>query len=129
MAHVHRVSTAPDLVERLAIAAALACLAHCAALPLVIAALPALATVMPVPETVHLAALALAVPTTLFALVSGYRLHGRALPVVAGVAGLALLALGAIAWGRTAAEAPVTIVGSLVIAAAHIGNWRWRRRA
>lgn len=116
-----------DLVETMAIAAATACLAHCVALPLVIAALPVLATVVPVPTSFHIAALIFAVPTTLFALGIGYRHHRRALPVLAGLAGLALLGIAVLVYERTPGEAPVTIAGSLLIAGAHLSNWRLRR--
>ncbi len=116
-----------DIIESMAIAGAFACLAHCVALPLVIAALPALASVVPIPTEFHLVALLFAVPTTLLALILGYRHHGAWQPLLGGLAGLALLAIGVLSYGETPAEVPLTIVGSLGIAAAHIVNWRHRR--
>jgi len=124
MAHDHRTH---DLVERLALGATFACLAHCVLLPVAIAALPAMASVVPIPDSVHIALLLLAVPSTGYALLIGYRLHRVLAPVLFGVFGLICLALGAITWGRTPLEVPVTILGSLAIATAHLANWRLRR--
>jgi hypothetical protein len=117
-----------DLVESMAVAAAAACVVHCVALPVMIAALPALASVVPIPTSFHIAALIFAVPTTIFALALGYRRHERPLPLLAGMGGLALLAVAILAYERTPGEAPVTIAGSLLITAAHLANWRLRRR-
>lgn len=118
-----------DLVEGLAIGATLACLAHCIALPLAIAALPALAEIVPLPTHVHLVALGTAIPFTGIALWAGYRHHGGARPLVMGVLGLAMLTIAVWPWGGTVLEAPITICGSIAIAAAHLGNWRLRRQA
>jgi membrane-bound metal-dependent hydrolase YbcI (DUF457 family) len=118
-----------DIVESMAIAAAAACLAHCVALPVLVAALPALATVIPIPTSFHIAALIFAVPTTLFALGIGYRHHRRATPLWAGLAGLVLLLIAVAMYERTPGEAPVTMAGSLLIVAAHLSNWRLRKHA
>ena len=115
-----------DMVEGMAVGAALICLVHCIALPVVIALLPALATVAPIPETFHIVALSFAVPATGGALFIGYRHHRLVAPMLIGGIGLALLALGVLRWGETPLEIPVTIFGSLLIAAAHIANWRLR---
>ena len=115
------------MVEGLAVGAALACLAHCIALPVILAILPAFATMVPIPATFHILALAFAIPSTGGALYIGYRRHRLAAPLLIGGAGLALLALGVLRWGETPLEAPVTILGSLFIAAAHVVNWRLRR--
>jgi hypothetical protein len=116
-----------DMIEGLAVGAALACLVHCIALPVILAALPALATMVPIPATFHILALAFALPATAGALYVGYRRHRLAAPLLVGGVGLALLALGVLRWGETPLEAPVTILGSLAIAGAHVANWRLRR--
>jgi hypothetical protein len=118
-----------DIVESMAIFAAAACLAHCVALPVLIVALPALASVIPVPTSFHIAALIFAVPTTLFALGIGFRRHRQSFPLIAGLIGLTLLVIAVVAYERTPGEAPVTMLGSLVIVAAHLSNWRLRRQA
>ena len=86
-----------------------------------------MASVVPVPDSVHIALLILAGPTTGYALLIGFRMHRTIFPVLAGIFGVACLALGAITWGRTLLEIPVTILGSLAISIAHLTNWRLRR--
>ncbi len=85
---------ASDLVESMAIFGAVACLAHCIALPLLIALLPALTAVTPLPTTFHIVALTFAIPTTALALWLGYRRHGWLAPLFGGFVGLAQLAIG-----------------------------------
>jgi hypothetical protein len=116
-----------DIVESMAMAGTFACLAHCLALPLFVALLPALSAVMPVPTTFHILVLGFAIPTTATALYLGYRHHGRPAPLLGGLAGLVLLAIGVQVFGEGPLEAPVTVLGSLAIAGAHIANWRSRR--
>ena len=118
-----------DWFEWAAMSASLLCLIHCLALPLLIAALPALSRILAIPESFHVWVLAFAVPASGAALVSGRARHGEIWPLVAGAAGLALLAIGAFLFGQTPGETPVTVTGSLVLAAAHIGNWRLRHRS
>lgn len=117
------------MIEGVALGATIACLAHCIALPLVIALLPALSTVVPVPTNFHIAALALAIPATGLALWSGYARHGVARPLLMGLLGLSMLTAGVWPWGGTVLEGPVTIFGSIAIGAAHLANWRLRRMA
>ena len=116
-----------DLIEGIAVGATIACLIHCLALPLLIAAVPILSTIMPIPENFHLIALCLAIPATAGALFAGFRRHRLSAPLVGGTIGLTLLALGAILWGETPLETPVTVLGSFAVAGAHLANWRFRR--
>ena len=112
-----------DWFERAAVSASMLCLLHCLALPLLIAS-----RILTIPETFHLWVLALAVPTSAAALLAGRARHGATWPVATGCLGLALLALGAITFGETSWETPITVSGSLTLATAHIGNWRLRHR-
>jgi hypothetical protein len=116
-----------DLIEGIAVGATIACLVHCLALPLLFAIVPVVSAVLPIPEHFHMIALALAIPATGGALFAGYRRHRLAAPLLAGTAGLVLLTLGATHWEATPFETPVTVLGSLAIAAAHLANWRYRR--
>lgn len=116
-----------DWLETIALSASMLCLIHCLALPLVIAALPVLSSALAIPESFHLWVLAFALPASGTALIAGRAKHGAIRPLVAGAAGLALLALGALAFGETRAETPLTVLGSLTLAAAHYANWRLRR--
>lgn len=118
-----------DLIEGIAVGATLACMVHCLALPLLIAAVPVLSETLPIPTHFHLIALLLAIPATAGALFAGYRRHRLAMPLIAGMTGLLLLTLGATLWGETPLETPITVGGSVFIAAAHLANWRFRRAA
>ncbi len=118
-----------DWVERAAVSASLLCLVHCLALPFLLAALPALATIVPVSESFHLWVLAFAVPASAIALLSGMTRHGTTWLLVPGAIGLALLASGAIPFGTTRWETPLTIIGSLTLAGTHLLNWRRRHAA
>ena len=117
---------ATDWLERVAVGASAACLVHCIGLPLLLAALPALATIVAVPESFHVWVLAFAVPASGIALLLGYRSHRARLPLLVGCAGLALLALGALVLLGGTFETPVTVGGSLTLAMSHVMNWRRR---
>ena len=119
--------TREDWLDRAALGASVACLVHCLALPLVLAALPALAAVVTIPESVHLWVLLFAIPTSGYALIAGRARHGMFWPLLLGTAGLMLLAIGALA-SSGSRETMVTVLGSLALAAAHLGNWRARHR-
>lgn len=114
-------------LDGFAICASAACMIHCLALPLVLAALPALSDMISPGETFHVIVLALAVPTSTFALISGWRWHRAPTPLLTGLIGLLIMG-GAIAFARDElAETVVTVAGSLLLAGAHIANWRKRR--
>jgi MerC mercury resistance protein len=117
---------AEDWLERIAVGASLLCLAHCIALPLIIAALPILSVVLAIPETFHLVMLLIAIPFSGVALFIGRGHHARGWPLLVRTAGLALLAIAIFFYGNTAWEAPLTVLGSLFLAAAHLFNWRFR---
>ncbi|MDJ0277462.1 MerC domain-containing protein [Sphingomonas sp. 2R-10] len=112
------------LLDGFAVAASLLCLVHCLLLPLLLVALPVLATILIVPEAFHAIAFALAVPTSLVALGAGYRRHRRTLPAALALMGLALLGTGAFAVDGETVERIVTSIGGVVLAAAHLLNWR-----
>ena len=117
-----------DWLDRVALSCSAACLIHCLALPLVVAALPALSTMLDVPEAFHRWVRLLAAPAAALALAQGRRRHGRGWPLVVGAGGVALLVVAALVmpegWGETA----TTVAGSLLLGWAHLANWRLRRR-
>lgn len=115
-----------DWIERVAFGAALLCLVHCLALPIAIAALPALSRILALPENLHAWLLVLAVPASTLALLGGGFKRERRAVLLFGFAGIVMLAAGALIFGATAAETPVTVAGSLVLASAHLSNWRLR---
>jgi len=115
---------APPLLDGLAISASFLCLVHCLALPLVIAALPALASLFDVPESFHVWMLAIAVPLSGLAIGLGWRRHGRIVPVILALAGLALMSWGALGGVAPGVETALTTLGGLCLAGGHIRNWR-----
>ncbi len=109
-----------------AVGASALCLVHCLGLPLLIAVLPAIAGRIDPGEGFHLIVLLFAIPTSAFALVEGWRRHRGIAPLFVGGAGLVLMAAG-LAFGNWAAvEMAVTVAGSLLLAGAHVANWRGR---
>lgn len=114
-------------LDGLAIGASVLCMLHCLALPLVLAALPAIAAQLGGGEGFHAAVLILALPTSAWALIGGWRRHRAVLPLMIGAAGLMLMAAGVALAVPAALETGVTVLGSLMLAGAHIGNWRARR--
>lgn len=117
-----------DWLDRAAVGASVLCLIHCAGLPLLLAALPSLSRAFAIPEHFHLWMLAFAIPTSAAALAAGWRGHGGGEPAILGSVGLALMATAALFFEGASAETPVTIMGSLCLAGAHILNWQRRRR-
>ena len=119
--------TAGNILDGISVCASAACMVHCLALPLLFAALPALAGRLDPGEGFHAVILLLAVPTSALALVGGWRRHRAAVPLIIGTIGLVLMALGVVLSSREAIETAVTVSGSLLLAGAHIANWRHRR--
>lgn len=112
--------------DGLAVGASVLCLIHCLALPIVIAALPALAARLDLGERFHLGVLAFALPVSAVALGEGWRRHRGLTPLFVGAAGLVLLAAGLAFEDWVAVETGVTVAGSLLLAGAHVANWRGR---
>jgi hypothetical protein len=110
--------------DRLAIGASAACLVHCLALPLAIAVAPALARWADASESLHLLIFFLAVPISAVAMLAGFRRHGLIIPLLLAVTGLAMIGVGALAGFGLAVEIGATVVGSLILAAAHLWNLR-----
>lgn len=100
------------------------CLAHCLALPLAASLLPVLGAWAEA-EWVHWLFALVAAPVSAWTLM---RPAGRSWRVVGLAAlGLVLLFAGAAEFPSHELETPVTVAGSLFLAAAHILNWRRRR--
>jgi len=115
------------LLERAALGASFVCLVHCLALPIVIAALPALGSLLPSDSNFHLWMLAFAVLASGYTLTSGQAQHGHSTPLLAGLLGLFALMIGVLAFGGTWLETAFTVAGALLLATAHVANLRLRR--
>lgn len=126
--HIAMAGKSHSWLDGMAVGASAACLVHCLALPVLIAALPTLAQSLDIGEGFHTAILLFALPASAFALIGGYRLHGAIIPIAVGGLGLSLLSVAVLLGIRPPFETLLTVAGSLFLAAAHIGNWRMRRR-
>ena len=99
------------------------CLIHCLALPLLVAGLPFLAQFSE--GHLHAQMLFIVLPLSVVALGLGFRHHRRMSIVLAGVVGMLTLFVGAtVAHDQLGlnADRAFTIVGALVLAAAHFYN-------
>lgn len=101
------------------------CLAHCLALPLLVSLLP-VAGAWAEAAWVHWLFVLLAAPVSLWTFLHprtrAWRLIG-----LAG-AGLALLVAGAAGFPTDKLETPLSVAGGLLLASAHLLNWRRRPR-
>ena len=102
------------------------CLVHCLALPALALALPLLASWAHA-EWVHVVFVSAAAPIALLALVdwSAARSTSWRHVGLAG-AGLALMLAGALEFPQASWERPLTVAGGLLLAGAHVANWRRR---
>jgi hypothetical protein len=107
------------------------CLIHCLAVPLLALAMPALVVASGHDHghdhLLHLMLIAVALPVSAFAFWRGLRQHGHARPVILGLVGFVLMLTGAFAHGLSVQA--LTIAGGLLVAAAHLLNWRALRTA
>ena len=106
-----------------AVALSALCLIHCLALPIIVAGLPFLAQFAE--GHLHLQMLVVVLPLSVVALGLGFRRHRSLRIVSAGVAGMLTLVIGATVAHThlgLSADRAFTIVGALVLAAAHYFN-------
>jgi hypothetical protein len=117
--------------DRIAIVLSTICIVHCLAMPLLVAVLPLAALSFGGNAHFHSLMLWLVVPTSVFGFGMGFRVHRRISIVLAGAAAVAALAAAAL-WGHSAwnplVEVAVSVVASLVLAAAHWRNFQEVRR-
>lgn len=102
-----------------------ACLVHCLALPVALAAAPSLAVWLGETEsTVHWLLFVLAALISGGALYAGFRRHGVVLVVTVGCVGLLVMGVAAAHLFGTSLEAALTLVGAGILALAHVVNLR-----
>ena len=115
------------IADRVGATASFLCALHCAALPFVIALLPALGLSFLADHRFERIFIACASGLALAALIRGYRRHGIASPLLIVVPGLALLWIGA--WifdaeDSLALHATLVALGGCCVALAHVLNLR-----
>lgn len=123
----HFTTKLSSLLDSLAIALSGLCLVHCLALPALIALFPLLGASLIDHQSFHQIILIGVVPTTTVALGAGYLRHRRLPIALLGLAGIAALAYAAFALHARHAhdlETWVTVGGGLLLAFAHVLNFR-----
>lgn len=102
------------------------CILHCLLLPLIIALAPVWSSWLALPEDLHVWLLAMALPFSGIVLWRASKRYTRTKASLGlGVAGLALMSAG-IFIEREIAEVAVTTAGAILVAIAHLRNWRCR---
>ena len=103
------------------------CMLHCLALPIALTILPIVNVTLLDESTFHLIMMAVILPISVIALSIGCRQHKDRLTLILGSVGLVILTTTAIfghdLLGLTG-ERIVTSIGGLILAAAHIQNYR-----
>lgn len=100
------------------------CLIHCLALPLLVAALPALSA-LACAEWVHVVVVAAAAPVAALAIGPVFKLRPLpwTIPALAA-SGLLLMLLAVTGWLGEDWETPLSAVGGIALGTAHMLNWR-----
>lgn len=124
-------ATKQERLDSIAVVLSGICMLHCLALPLLLTLFPLL-NVSLLSETVfHLIMLVVILPISVVALTIGCRQHKDRLTLILGVMGLSILTImafgGHFLFGLTG-ERLVTSLGGLILASAHIQNYRCCRR-
>jgi len=118
-------------LDALAILLSGVCLLHCLALPLLLTVFPIINVHLLSDKVFHMLMLVFILPASLIALLIGCRLHKDKITMVLGAFGLGILAMTAFfghhLFGLTG-ERIITSFGGLVLASAHIQNYRCCRR-
>ncbi|MDQ8756291.1 MerC domain-containing protein [Sphingosinicella sp. LHD-64] len=111
--------------DALAIGLSGLCLVHCLALPVLASLLPMLGAWTQA-EWVHWGFAAVAAPVSLWTLTRPNAAGPSKAAIALASAGIALLFAGAAELPTHDAGTPVTVAGSLLLATAHLLNWRRR---
>lgn len=118
-------------LDKIAVALSGICLVHCLALPVLIMLFPLLGATLIDHETFHQLILVVVLPTSVIALGMGYRRHRSNRVAVLGALGAGALIAAAFALHALHAEHLerwVTVAGGVLLAIAHIGNFRLCRQ-
>ncbi len=124
--HAVRPGRSRDLLDLLGLGFSVLCLVHCIAFPLVLIALPTVATFGHEGHhhSLHLALALILVPLAFVSLLPGYLRHRKAVVLVGGVSGVVAILAGAFMepWLGEAMATGLTIAGSLCLICAHALN-------
>lgn len=117
----------PSLWDRLGLGLSGLCMVHCLLLPVAVALLPLWPALEEVHEGFHLLLAVVLIPTTLFAMRSGYR-HHRDRGILGVLAGGLFVVVVVALFGHDVlgnlAATGLTLVGSVLLITGHWRNWR-----
>ncbi len=120
-------STAMPYLDRIGVFLSATCLLHCLALPVLLTIAPITQTGLMDEQTFHLILLWFILPVSLIALGIGCRQHKDLIIVLLGGTGLSLLLFAGLL-GHTYLSPPtervLTVVAGLILAAAHLRNFK-----
>jgi MerC mercury resistance protein len=116
------VSSPIRVLDRLGMSASLACAVHCAVLPLLLAALPAIGLAWLDSAWVDWTMVALAAVIALRAHRGGFRLHRSCLPSAVAVAGLLAIVTTICLLKGSASHHYIQASGAVVVASSHFLN-------
>ena len=117
--------------DRLAMSLSFACILHCLFMPAFLITSVTFASIQFSDELLHYSILFLAIPISLYALLSGKRHHNNNLIFIIGVSGLTVLFLALFFEGnfyRFSLETLLTIIGSTIVISAHYKNYQTCQR-
>ncbi len=116
-------------LDRFSILLSAICLVHCVSVPVLFLIGGYVTSVAFLTEhLVHQILLLIALPLSLFSLFSGYRIHKNRKVGILGLLGLVFLILGVFFHESLAREISMTILGSCLLAMAHLLNLRLRTK-
>jgi hypothetical protein len=118
------------VADRVGATASFLCAIHCAALPFVLALLPFIGLQFLADHRFERGFVFFACALALFALITGYRRHQRALPLMLAIPGLLLLIFG-VTWAEGISiivHSVLVTIGGLLVASSHFVNLRSDRR-
>ena len=113
--------------DRLAMSLSLACILHCLFMPAFIITSVSFASIQDSDALLDNSILFLAIPISLYALLSGKRNHNNNLIFIVGVSGLTVLFLALFSEGNFYGfplETLLTIIGSSIVISAHYKNYQ-----
>lgn len=116
-------------LDRFSILLSAICLVHCVSVPVLFLIGGYVTSIAFLTEhLVHQILLLIALPLSLFSLLSGYRIHKNRKVGILGLLGLVFLILGVFFHESLAREISMTILGSCLLAMAHLLNLRLRTK-
>ncbi|MFT7218908.1 MAG: hypothetical protein ACI8Z1_000521 [Candidatus Azotimanducaceae bacterium] len=116
-----------SLLDTAAVVMSGICMLHCLALPVVMTLFPILNIAVLDESTFHLLMIVFILPASVVALTIGCRQHKDRLTLIFGVVGLSILTFTAVFghdWFGMKGERIVTSLGGVILAIAHIQNYR-----